>query len=957
MYLALFVLIFACGGLLAYRGIAGRRIALAAAGICLCLFGVFFYWFLGFWGEMLWFRQLGHSSRFWTVVLARVGAAVAGGALGLVVVALLTLPLAGRRESVKRWPEVAGAALGALSGASKWQTILFFLHRTSTSMTDPILGRDTGFYLFALPFYDALHRLGVALAVVALIGSAAALFVERRGESLELIWPEEVEKRSAGIYKPLFVCGSALLLLFAAGEVLSVFHLLQSSYGVVRGAGWTDVHVRMPALKITAAVAVAGGIFLLIPPLHRRLRARLGRTRLTSDMASLATLGVPAGVVAATWLLGVKIAPALLQWVWVEPNEITMEKPYISHNIRFTRHAFGLDRIEEKEFPVSEQFTREMAHRNERLLSEVRLWDWRALIDVYKQFQEIRLYYEFSDVDIDRYHFGEKKYRQVMISAREMELNNLPAQSQTFVNERFKYTHGYGVAMSTVSDFTSEGLPRLLIKDIPPRATYTELEIDRPQIYYGELTRTPAVVNTEEEEFDYPSGDQNVYIRYPGDGGVPLTLWRKFVFGAMFDGTRFLFSGYPTGESRVMFHRQVRERVRHLAPFLTFEEDPYIVCAEGKLYWIIDAYTTSADFPYSETFLSYNDLRRRPRQRSLTGSTAQFRGRNYVRNSVKAVVDAFDGEVSFYVFEEKDPLIQVWRSIFPGLFLPKEDMPPSLRRHVRYPESLVLVQGLVYAKYHMDDPAVFYNQEDLWVRGTEKYYSSVQPVAPYYIMWELPESAAPEFVLILPFTPKNKQVLIGWIAGMCDGDNYGRLLAYKFPKEKRVLGPQQVETKIDQDSFLSGQLTLWDQRGSNVIRGNVLAIPVEDTLLYVEPIYLQAETAAYPELRLVAVMHNDDLSYAETFDEAIQGLFEEEEESRRALPAQAQSSAELARRANSAFEAYLRLQGEGEFREAAEELETLQDTLEEWMKRGGRARGRQEGLPDDAGAAPRRNGD
>ena len=495
--------------------------------------------------------------------------------------------------------------------------------------------------------------------------------------------------------------------------------------------------------------------------------------------------------------------------------------------------------------------------------------------------------------------------------------------------------------MSTVSDFTPEGLPNLLIRDIPPKAKHPSLEVTRPEIYYGELTRSPAAVNTEEKEFDYPKGDDNVYARYDGRGGVRLSnLFRKFIYGLKFDGTRFFLSGYPTSESRFMFRRHVRSRVKEIAPFLRFEDDPYVVLVDGRLHWVIDAYTASDAYPYSEEYSAVaagtplGEVRPFARRREVP----YLHRANYVRNSVKAVVDAYDGDVSLYVFEEDDPLIRVWQRIFPSLFRPSEEMPDEMRSHVRYPHGFLLVQGLMYAKYHMTDPAVFYNQEDLWVRATEKYHNNVQPVEPYYIMWQLPESDNPEFVLIQPFTPKNRQVMIGWIAGMCDGENYGRLLSFKFPKEKRVLGPQQVETKIDQDAHLSGQLTLWDQRGSQVIRGNVLAIPVAQTILYVEPIYLQSDTAAYPELRLVAVMHNDRLSYAESFDKAIEGLLEGAEAAP-ALPGTdvERTSADLVRQASQAFDDYLSAQGEKRFQDAARSLGTLQDTLNELARRQGLA--------------------
>jgi uncharacterized membrane protein (UPF0182 family) len=706
---------------------------------------------------------------------------------------------------------------------------------------------------------------------------------------------------------------------------------MYSSSGVVAGPVWTDVHVRLPAYVIVAILMVILALTALLPPVQRMLDQRL------RGITALRTPQLKAGIVVwagigAVWFLALGVIPPLVQWLVVEPNEITFERPYIAHNIRFTRHGFGLHKVEERRFPATDAFTRQLVQQNQQLIDNIRLWDWRALDAVYRQFQEIRLYYEFVDVDVDRYVI-DGNYRQVMVSARELEQSNLPAQSQTFVNRRFKYTHGYGLTLATVNDFTSEGLPNLLIKDIPPQTRHPELEVERPQIYYGELTHGPVVVNSEEQEFDYPSGDENRYIRYPGNGGVELSsFWRKFIYGWVFNETRLLFSSYPTPESRILFHRQINERAAMLAPFLDFDNDPYIVLADGRLYWILDAYTTSSYFPYSQPFSSLETVEYRDGGgvRSLRGQVAPYlQGANYVRNAVKVVIDAFEGSVNFYVFEPDDPLIQAWRKAFPELFKDRKEMPVNLQAHVRYPVDLLLAQGLIYAKYHMDDPAVFYNQEDLWVRATEKYYAQVQPVQPYYVMWQLPESEQTEFVLILPFTPKNRQVLVGWIAGLSDGKNYGRFLAYKFPKEKRVLGPQQVETKIDQDRFLSGQLSLWDQRGSNVIRGNVLAIPIEETLLYVEPIYLQAETAAYPELRLVVVMHGDQISYAENFDQALEGLFGEEPPRQQSAAILGGGTKELAQQANTAFEQYLQFQAEQRFQAAAEELQTLRDVLQQ----------------------------
>jgi uncharacterized membrane protein (UPF0182 family) len=733
---------------------------------------------------------------------------------------------------------------------------------------------------------------------------------------------------------------AAITVVVAWGQYLKIYHLLYSKWGVVVGAGWTDVHVRLPAYLIAAAATLLLGLLPLVPAVYCKLARQFQRRQLPVENAALIAICVPWLGIFAIWFLALGVAPLLTQWLRVQPNEITLEAPYISNNIEFTRRGFQLHNVEEREFSVSPVFNQETLSNNQYLLSEVRLWDWRALEAVYKQFQEIRLYYEFADVDVDRYHTAHG-YRQVMVSAREMEPANLPVESRTFVNLRFKYTHGYGLTMAPVTDFTADGLPNLLIKDIPPKTTDETLSVARPQIYYGELTNSHVFVNTRELEFDYPKGDENAYVNYSGSGGVRISnLWRKFLFGWKFDGTRFLLSGYPTSDSRVLFHREIRERVKTLAPFLNFDTDPYIVLVDGNLYWVIDAYTTSTYYPYSEPFVATEPIQFKPSEgnrKMAHGSTVSLAGANYVRNSVKVVVDAFNGSVTFYVFEPDDPLIQVWQRIFPELFTAREKMPDALRAHVRYPRDFLLTQGLVYAKYHMTDPAVFYNQEDLWMRATEKYYAEVQPVEPYYVMWQPPGSRSAEFVLMLPFTPKNRQVMIGWIAGMCDPANYGRLLAYKFPKEERILGPQQVETKIDQDGFLSGQLSLWNQQGSRVIRGNTLVIPIDHSLLYVEPIYLQAEAAAYPELRLVAVMHGDNLSYAETLDKALQGLLTEA--GKKPPPALVLGLKgkkipfkELVSQANDAFKNYLRLQGEGRFAEAAKELTQLQEALQQLSK-------------------------
>ncbi len=935
MYGAIILVLIIITAGLVYLGISQKKKAGIVSGVLLGLFTLTLFSILDFWGEYLWFDSLGYTDRFWTAIGARIVMALIGAAVGFTIPFVLNVFYRGNKL-IKIIGCLLAAWIGAQWGYMNWDTILLYLNQAPSSVSDPIFGKSVSFYLFSLPLYHSIQNFLMLLVMLSLI-----LMVLSRFLSIQLDYSEmkinkiDLQKTfQLRDFQSLFLNVGAVFLLLAAGRYLQRFMLLYSELGVVQGVGWTDDRVVIPANTLLAVLTAIFALILFFTPASWVIRKISDRFNIPTIAAPFAYIGSMAVVTALVWFIGLAVLPGLLQWLRVEPNEITFERPYIANNIEFTRQGFKLDGVEEKQFPAKEELTSQMFENNRTMIENIRLWDWRALDSVYKQFQEIRLYYEFTDVDIDRYTIDDR-YRQTMVSAREMQINNLPSQSQTFVNKRFKYTHGYGMTMATVTDFTPEGLPNLLVKDIPPKSKYESLAVEVPQIYYGELTNDHVIVNSEEAEFDFPAGEENQYNRYKGKGGVLIeNLWRKFIFGWKFDGTRLFLSSYPTPESRILFHRNIMDRVRTLAPFLKFDDDPYMVLAEGKIYWIIDAYTTSRNYPYSEQIRFAGLYRSSRRTVNAKDAPGQLNGVNYIRNSVKVVVDAYEGTVDFYIFDARDVLIQTWNQVFEGMFRPGEQMPASLRSHIRYPSDFLLIQGLMYAKYHMTDPTVFYNQEDLWVRATEKYYDNVQPVQPYYIIWEPPGTDHPEFVLMMPFTPKNRQVLISWIAGMCDGDNYGRFLAYKFPKEKRVLGTQQMETKIDQDSFLSGQLSLWDQRGSNVIRGNVLVIPIEETIFYVEPIYLQAETAAYPELRLVAVMHNDKLSYAETFDEALEGLLSpgQQKKPTPAMPVSDFDIQTLVERANAAFEEYLKATGEKDFDRASNQLSSLQKYLQQLME-------------------------
>jgi len=928
MYIILVILLLSVAAGLILWGFQQKKMTTVVFGVIIGVATFLFFNFLSFWSEVLWYDSMGYLNRFWKVILYRAVFAVIGAVIGFGILWILTWFAFDQKKARIRWiPALIGLYIGAKWASMNWDTILLFAKGPTTGSTDPILNKDIGFYLFNLPFYEQLYVILFGLCIVALISAFTGVFVTFRNGRIDFKQPRFNDENHDRRIHWLYLNISLFLLVLAWGRYLDRFQLMYSQFGAVFGAGWTDVQIKLPVLNFVSVLLVVSAVILLVPALRRVIKVSSIKGYSWPYFNEFSPLLITGIVIAVIWAASLNLVPELFQWLRVSPNEISFEKPYIANNIELTRNAYGLAAAEEHQFPVEDRLTEQMIADNPNLIQNIRLWDWRALDRVYQQFQEIRLYYEFTDVDVDRYRFADS-YRQVMVAAREMQQVNLPAQSQTFVNKRFKYTHGFGMTLTTVSEFTPEGLPNLLIRNIPPASEYPELNIRQPRIYYGEQTDSHVIVDTEEPEFDYPSGDENVYYHYDGKGGVVISnLWRKFLFGWRFDGSRFFFSDYPTRESRILFHRNIYDRVKKIAPFLHYDDDPYIVLAGGRMYWFQDAYTVSSDYPYSEPFLSLNARNRQP---GVSGDSPEMlRGTgnfNYIRNSVKIVIDAYHGDATFYVFESEDPVIQAWQAIFPSLFKDKDQMTEELLQHIRYPADLLLVQGLVYAKYHMTDPEVFYNQEDLWVRATEKYYNEVQPVQPYYIMWEQPQADRAEFILMMPFTPKNRQVLIGWIAGMCDPGNYGRLLAYNFPKEKRVLGTQQMETKIDQDRYLSGQLSLWDQRGSRVIRGNVLVIPIEGTLLYVEPIYLQAETAAYPELRLVTVMHNDKLSYAPSFDEALKGLFQQAPQQQIPLAEEA-SVRQLIENADQAFNDYLRCLGEKQFQQASEQLARLQEIL------------------------------
>jgi hypothetical protein len=723
----------------------------------------------------------------------------------------------------------------ALPARNMWLQALMSINATPFGEADPILGRDLSFYVFRLPWLQFLQGWLLWLLLVALAGAAlvylASFSAERIASRIQVVGEGRQWLRlTPAAQRHLLVLGAAALGLFAWGYQLNIPSLLYSNTGAAYGAGYADVHARLPVMHLlTAIVALGAGI--LIASMFVRVR------------------WLPYAAVGA-WLViafvGGSIYPSVLQRLAVEPNELAREREYIGNTIDLTRAAYGLAGVMEDDFEVAEEAVPLDLEANEGTVMNIRLWDYRPLLRTYAQLQEIRLYYNFTDVDIDRYYV-DGDYRQVTLSAREISYNDLPAQAQTWVNRHLVYTHGYGLVLSPVNEVRQEGLPVLWVRDIPPRSAFPELELSRPEIYFGELTEEYVVVNTEEQELDYPAGDQNVYTTYQGSGGVVLdSALKRLAYSMRLGSSQILLSGSITEESRLLWQRTIRERVEAVAPFLAYDPDPYLVLVNGRLVWLLDAYTISGKYPYSEPIsTSYGRL-------------------NYIRNSVKVTMDAYDGSLAFYLIDPSDPVAATYARIFPDLFQPVEEMAPELVAHWRYPEGLFRIQATKFQAFHMTDAQVFYNQEDLWSWPEEVVTGERLPIEPYYVNMRLPGQTETEFVLMLPYTPSARQNMVAWLYARNDGENYGQMGVFEFSKQRLIYGPMQVESRIDQDPVISQQLSLWNQRGSQVIRGNLLVIPLDVSILYVEPIYLQAEASQLPELRRVIVAYGNQIAMEET---------------------------------------------------------------------------------------------
>jgi len=915
-----------------------RRILLIVAVLAGIIFGS--QTALSYYVDALWFGSLGYAAVFrktlsleWAVFMVFAAATfliLYGSFLGLKRAHLNDLPsghtifIGGHPVTVPvdRALGLIGLGLALVIAVvvgvgimEEWPTLALYWYapRVTGGIVDPIFSKPLNFYLFTLPAWRLITGWLMTLAVITclvavffiLIGGGTRALAGRRGSYFSPPW------------RGLSITFSFLLLIVAMRVYISRFEQLLDEHTIFSGVTYTDAHVTLTGLLIVCFALVLGAV-----------------------IAGVNGVSVPRGrwlvaaiVPAALCYLALQIVGWYVNTFIVKPNELVREQPYIAHNIELTRQAYGLDRVSQREFPAETTVEAADPANNQATLQNIRLWDWHALQDTLRQIQEIRTYYDFPGIDIDRYEI-DGTLRQVMLAVRELNVDKLPESSRNWINEKLIYTHGYGITMNPVNGFTPEGLPTLMLSNMPIQSTVRGLTVSRPEVYFGELTNTDVYVKTRQQEFNYPQGQSNSFTSYQGSGGIVLGGFLRRIMIAIDRGdlAKLPFSDDVNRDSRLLMRRNLRDRVSALAPFFTYDPDPYIVVRDdGRLSWIMDAFTISDSYPYASHYLLGSDTI------------------NYMRNSVKVVVDAYDGSTSFYVFDSDDPIIAAYRRIFPDLFKDAATMPADLRKHVRYPELLLKLQAAVYGLYHMTDPEVFYNREDLWTVASEvgmndRGEQATQPMEPNFVLMKLPGETGVEFIEILPFTPANRNNLIGWIAARSDGAHYGTSVVYNFPKTKLVDGPLQVEARIDQNAQLSGQLTLWNQQGSHVRRGTLLVIPTGKALLYAEPIYLQAERSPMPELRLVVLALQDRLAYGPTFEAAMAALFggAVSSMSPAAAPAEpvryppesgaasqpaVETNALIAEAAKDLAD-YQRLTAEGKLAEAGQKLEQLKQTLD-----------------------------
>jgi uncharacterized protein len=869
----------------------------------------------------LWFLELGKTAVFTTALYAK---SIIGSATLLVSFLFLYLNLifanrgpglieigiptpTGQITAYRMSPETVRRITGllslvvglffALNEANQWEKIWRWIHRVRFNEVDPVFSHDISFYFFSLPLMQEAVQALLILSFLALAGSVALYYFKG-----VLAWKKlriSGSRSRVGIHVSLLA--SFIFLLLSASAYLSRYEVLFGDHGVFSGASYTDLHAGIPMLSLLAIASLVGALLLILNAFAANNRGAI----------------IAVALYFAVMLLG-NIYPAIVQKFIVSPNELDKESPQIAHNIESTLRAYGLSNVEERNLSGDKALTARDIENNMPTIHSIRLWDHEPLLDALKQIQEIRTYYDFINVDNDRYTLN-NELQQIMLSPRELNSTSLPERN--WINERLSYTHGYGLALGPVNRVTSEGLPLLFVQNIPPVADNPAFKITRPEIYFGEATNGYAVVKTGQKEFDYPSGEANVYTDYRGSGGVPVkSLFRKLLFAIYFKDANIVLSPLVNSESRFLYYRNIKQRLGRIAPFLMLDQDPYMVISEGKQFWIQDGYTASDRYPYSKSTLGVG---------------------NYIRNSVKIVMDAYNGSVELYVSDPEDPLIKVYQNIFPRLFRPISDLSPDLRRHLRYPEFIFTVQTYVYTTYHMGAPQIFYNKEDKWQVPVLASGAAENPMAPYYAIMRLPQEKQEEFILMLPFTPDRKDNLSAWMVARSDGENYGKLVVYRFPKQKLVYGPRQIVARINQEAEISRQISLWDQRGSQVIQGNLLVIPIEEALIYVRPLYLRAESGKIPELKRVIVSYENRIAMEETLEASIARIFQGEltvPAATEANPPPASATpnlnaaqtgvANLILQAKEAYEKAVNAQRQGDWAKYGEELRRLGGILD-----------------------------
>ncbi|MFP4116250.1 MAG: UPF0182 family protein [Candidatus Aenigmatarchaeota archaeon] len=864
------------------------------------------------WVDYLWFDSLGYLSVFTTVLSTRVALAV-GSFIFTTLFIWINLKAAGKNIDLEELrlkarlkgfeifgitSVVAGLA-AAFFCSTFYMTVLKFFNGVPFGVEETVFGNDLSFYFFRLPFWNLTvsYSLALLFVTVALVGAFYYLTVQKKREA-----EEDFSDVMEGAKKHLYPLTGAFFLVLAVRVFLARYALLYSDMGAVFGAAYTDVNFLLPVISVASVLCAAIGVLSFV-------NLKLDEIKYPFyAFLALVLLLVFGGV-----------GSALVQSYHVDPAEFTVEEKYIKRNINHTRSAYGIKDMKGIDFTPTYNLAAEDLEEREKTMDNLRLWDYRVLEDTYSSTQELRTYYEFKDVDVDRYHFDDGR-KQVMLSVRELDADKLSERAQTWVNRHLVYTHGSGTVMSPVRDVTLDGQPQFYLEDIPTKVTEEApsqelLRLENPDVYFGEAADNFIVVDTEQEELDYPAGGENVYTTYDGEGGIELNWFDRLALAINLGDVRLLLSSDISTGSRALIRRNIHRRVRELAPFLRYDQDPYPVVHDGNIKWIQDTYTTSDKYPYSEP---YQDI-------------------NYIRNSVKATVDAYDGSVDFYVMED-EPLVETYRKIFPELFKEKEEMDGEMKKHIRYPEGLFGVQAEILTTYHMTDPRVFYNREDQWEIPEETYRGRKQKVEPYYVTLELPEENETQFTLMQPFTPKDRPNMVAWLGAKSDEPSYGETLLYHFTKEELIYGPSQIESRIDQDAEISERLTLWDQRGSEVIRGNLLIIPIKDSVLYVEPVFLRGREEAIPEMRRVIVAYEDDISMQPTLEQALVDIFGEYEgidEVPEELPEPGEGGeeppvdAELLEKAKEHYEKAQDYLQEGRLGDYQEEIERLGDVLEE----------------------------